>query len=135
MADYPYVSGVTLFGSETTDSVFPVFCDHTHLYSFYYDTVLPANTADSDTDLNVWGWTMTGFPGLCTYTDWSAFDRTLKEGHNVAVFSDEFAWFCGWYAEYEWSGTGDVFFEIHSMDAVAKAATSFALVALSALYL
>jgi len=38
---YPYVSGIYMYGEDTISSSYPVYCDHYHLYSFYYDTVTP----------------------------------------------------------------------------------------------
>ena len=70
--DYPFAGGVVIYGKATTSSDYPAYCDHYHLYSFYYETVTPASTSDFTTDLNVWGFTMTGFPGACSYVDWLA---------------------------------------------------------------
>ena len=135
MTSYAFTSGVSLKGMDTTGAKYPVFCDHTHLYSFFYDSVTPADSSDSDTDLDVWAWSMTGFSGFCNYYDWSAVDMPVKEGKPKKSVSDSFTTWCGYYTLYEWSGNGDVFWEIHSMDAVVKAAGSLAVIALASLYL
>ena len=111
-----------------------MFCDHTHLHSFYYDTITSA-ADDAATDLNVWAWTMTGFTGICNYYDWAAMNIHIKSGKNMKVQGDQPSIHCGYYVDYEWSGKGDVFFEIHSMNAFTKATSSFILIALSTLLL
>jgi len=135
MSEYPFVSGVYMYGEDTISSSYPVYCDHYHLYSFYFNGVAPQGTADWTTDLSVWGWTMTGFPNMCSYVDWSAISYPLIEGIDVATNGDQIAGTCGYYTEYEWSGYDDVWFEIHSMNALSKTVSAFALVAVSALFL
>jgi len=135
MNDYPYTSGVVIYGEDTINTSYPTYCDHYHLYSFYFDNVTPAGTSDTALDLDVHGWTMIGFPGMCTYTDWAAIDYPLIEDVDVATTGDQFAMTCGYYVQYEWSGYDDVYFEIDSMNAIARTVSAFALVAVSALFL
>jgi len=135
MDSYPYNSGVVIYGEDTIDTDYPTYCDHYHLYSFYFDTITPQGSSDSELDLDVHGWTMIGFPGMCTYTEWAAIDYPLIEGVDVATTGDQFAMTCGYYVQYEWSGYDDVYFEITSMNAVGSAVTAFALVAVSSLLL
>jgi len=78
---------------------------------------------------------MTGFPNMCTYTDWSAVSYPILENVNTLTTGDSMAVSCGYYTEYEWSGYGDVYFEINSMNALARTVSAFALVAVSALLL
>jgi len=78
---------------------------------------------------------MIGFPGMCSYTDWAAIDYPLIEGIDVATTGDQFAMTCGYYTEYEWSGYGDLYFEIASMNALTSTVSAFAMVAVSALFL
>lgn len=78
--ELPVRSGITMFGLDTIDSSWPAYCDHYHLYSFGYDSVTPASESDLSTDLSVWGWSMIGFPGLCSYTDWLAISTPVVEG-------------------------------------------------------
>lgn len=35
--DFPVATGVTLYGKNTIDTNYSVFCDKYHLYTFYYD--------------------------------------------------------------------------------------------------
>ena len=135
MDAYPFVSGVVIYGEDEINTSYPTYCDHYHLYSFYYNNVTPLGTSDTSLDLSVHGWTMTGFPNACTYVDWSAIDYPLVEDVDVATTGDQFAWTCGYYTEYEWSGYESVYFEIASMNALAKTVTTFALVAVTALLL
>ena len=51
--EFSYDSGILLYGSNKT-SVSSVYCDHSHLYSFFYTNVYAADTAsDSTADLSV----------------------------------------------------------------------------------
>jgi hypothetical protein len=86
--ELPVRSGITMFGLETIDSSWPAYCDHYHLYSFGYDSVTPASESDLSTDLSVWGWSMIGFPGLCTYTDWLAISTPVVAGSIWATTGD-----------------------------------------------
>jgi len=135
MDAYPYTSGISIFGETKLDTSYPTYCDHYHLYSFYYDSVTPQGSTSVASDLDVHGWTMTGFPNMCSYVDWSAIDYPLIEDVDVATTGDQFAWTCGYYVQYEWSGYDDVYFEIDSMNSIARTVSAFALVAVSALFL
>jgi len=135
MDAYPYNSGVVIYGEDTINTSYPTYCDHYHLYSFYFDTVTPEGSSDTALDLDVHGWTMTGFPGMCDYVEWAAIDYPLIEGVDTATTGDQFAMTCGYYTQYEWSGYDDVYFEITSMNAVGSAVSAFSLVAVSALFL
>jgi len=86
--ELPIRSGITLFGLETIDSSWPAYCDHYHLYSFGYDSVTPSSESDLSTDLSVWGWSMIGFPGLCSYTDWLAISTPVVAGSIWATTGD-----------------------------------------------
>jgi len=83
-----------------------VYCDHYHLYSFYYTNINTEESTDSSVDLDVNGWTMTGFPGACTYVDSIAIAYPLIDDVDYGTSGDQFAMTCGYYAEYEWSGEG-----------------------------
>jgi hypothetical protein len=63
---------VVLYGLNTINSSYPAYCDHYHLYSFYFDTITPTSSQDLSTDLSVWAGSMIGFPNACSYTDWAA---------------------------------------------------------------
>ena len=133
---WPYSAGVVIYGTEELDTSYPTYCDHYHLYSFVISDVQPADSADSYAlDFSGHGWTMMGFPGMCDYTDWAAIDYELFEDVVYATTGDQFAMTCGYYSEYEWSGYQSVFFQVDSMNALAKAVSAFALVATSALFL
>jgi len=134
LSELPVRSGITLFGMDTIDSSWPAYCDHYHLYSFGYDTVTPADGGDLATDLSVWGWSMIGFPGLCSYTDWLAISTPVVQGQVWATTGDQFAWTCGYYVEYEWNGNDDVYFEVLSMNAVTKAISTLALATAALLF-
>jgi len=88
MDAYPYSSGVVIYGEDTINTSYPTYCDHYHLYSFYFNNVTPAGSSDSDLDLDVHGWTMIGFPGMCSYTEWAAIDYPLIEDVDVATTGD-----------------------------------------------
>jgi len=126
-----FSSSVVLFG----DSTEAVYCDHYHLYDFTYSNVTPADSTDDVTDMDVWGYTMVGFPNMCTYTDWIAISYPLIEGVTYATTGDMFAMTCGYYTEYNWDGYGDVYFEIDSDNAVIRALSTFALIAIGTLVL
>lgn len=78
---------------------------------------------------------MVGFPNACTYTDWIAISYPLVEDVIYATTGDMFAMTCGYYAEYTWNGYGDVYFEIDSDNAILKAISSFAIIAVGSLFL
>jgi len=40
------------------------------------------------TDLSVWGWSMVGFPNLCSYTDWLAISTPIVAGQIWATTGD-----------------------------------------------
>lgn len=61
-----------MFGMDTLNTAYPVYCDHYHMYSFSYDTVTLSGTVDKATDLIVTGWAMSGVPIMCEYIPWSA---------------------------------------------------------------
>jgi len=101
-----------------------------------YSSVTPGDsTTDSAYDLRVTGYTMQGFPNACGYTDWIALSYPLLEDIKVATSGDEFAWTCGYYVEYEWNGEGDVYFEVESNNAILKAISAFAFLAIGSLLL
>jgi hypothetical protein len=124
---------VTLYGTDTISSSWPAYCDHFHLYSFAYENVQPASSPDISTDLSVWAWSMIGFPGACTYTDWLAISTPVIEGTIWATTGDQFAWTCGYWVEYEWDGYDDATFEIASMNAVVKAVSALGLAAFTSI--
>jgi len=131
--DLTFRSGIYLDGMDTIDSSYPVYCDHYHLYNFGYDTVSPQDEADSDAELLVTGWSMVGFPNLCSYTDWLAIYTPVIEGNLWATSADQFAWTCGYYVQYEWNGNGDVWFEVASENAVTTAISAIALATVGSL--
>lgn len=47
----------------------------------------------------------------------------------VATTGDEFAWTCGYYVEYEWSGYHDVYFEIDTLNAMRNAVSALVIAA------
>jgi len=53
LADYPVRSGLYMYGTDTTSSSWPVYCDYYHLYSFGFEHVTPQGDSDSATDLDV----------------------------------------------------------------------------------
>lgn len=133
LAEYPIRSGVYLNGKDTIDSSWPVYCDHYHLYSFGYETVSPQGNSDDTTDLSVWGWSLIGFPGpdMCSYTDWLSISTELPSESPIATSADQFAFTCGYYAQYEWIGDDDVYFEIVSMNAVINVFSVLSLASLT----
>jgi hypothetical protein len=78
---------------------------------------------------------MVGFPNACTYTDWIARSTPVVVDTVWATTGDQFAWTCGYYAEYEWSGSSMVYFEISTNSALNLLASSVVLTVISALYL
>jgi len=76
-----------MYGTDTIDSSWPVYCDHYHLYSFGYDTITPQGD-DETTSLTVNGWSMVGFPGLCDYTDWLSISSELAPETTIATTGD-----------------------------------------------
>lgn len=88
LTDYNSTSGIYMFGMDTISSSWPVYCDHYHLYSFGYDTVTPQGDSDTTDDLTVAGWSMVGFPGLCSYTDWLAISSEIPSDTTVATTGD-----------------------------------------------
>jgi len=67
-----------MYGTDTIESSWPVYCDHYHLYSFGYESITPQGDDTTD-ELTVNGWSMTGFPGLCDYTDWLSISSELAQ--------------------------------------------------------
>ena len=65
---YPYQIGVLFYGFDNRDSTESAYCDHFHLYSFYYNTITLIGEDDYLTDLVVYGHGMTGFPDACGYS-------------------------------------------------------------------
>lgn len=136
MDAFPFVSGIYMYGENTISSTYPVYCDHHHLYSFFYDTVTPQGNTDLTTDLSVFGKSMVGAsPSTCQYVETVSITHPLGEGVIGYTSADSAVMTCGHFVEYEWSGNSDVWFEIHSMNAIAKTVSVFAFVALSALFL
>jgi len=80
-------SGIYMYGTDTIESSWPVYCDHYHLYSFGYDTITPQGDDTTD-ELTVNGWSMTGFPGLCDYTDWLSISYELAPDTTIATTGD-----------------------------------------------
>jgi hypothetical protein len=78
---------------------------------------------------------MVGFPGACTYTDWIAMSMEVTEDEHISTTGDEFAWTCGYYVEYDWDGEDEVYFEIETDNAITRAVSALAFVALSAFLL
>jgi hypothetical protein len=97
-SSYYYTSGIVLYGLDSINSSWPAYCDHYHLYSFYYDTITPVASSDFTTDLSVWAGSMVGFPNACTYTDWIAISTPVVSDTVWATTGDQFAWTCGYYA-------------------------------------
>jgi len=71
---------------------------------------------------------MVGFPNACSYVSWLGIPSTFEEDAVVKTSGDQFAFTCGYYVTYEWAGSGDLWFEVASMNALAKTvgAISFA---------
>ena len=76
---------------------------------------------------------MVGFPNACSYSDWAGISYPMMSDVEYATTGDQFAWTCGYYVFYEWSGAESVYFEISSMNAIASAFSAFTAVAISAL--
>lgn len=90
-AKYLFRSGVVLFGREKVGSEIPVFCSHSHLYSYKYVKVSPVNDADYEHQhLQVTGWSMSGLPGegTCEYSRWVALNFEIYEGAEMATQAD-----------------------------------------------
>jgi len=77
---------------------------------------------------------MIGFPNLCSYSDGMSMAVPFIESIDVATTGDQFAWTCGYYTQYDWSGYGDVFFEVHSMNAIVSTVTAFVGLTVAALF-
>jgi hypothetical protein len=119
----------------TINSSYYTYCDHYHQYSFYYDTVTPASSTDSTADLSVMGWSMIGFPGACSYSDGLAIGSTITSDTVWATTGDQFAWTCGYYVTYEWQGYDNVYFELHTNNAMKAFISALSLTILSSIYL
>lgn len=79
---------------------------------------------------------MTGLNvATCYYVDSVSVSVPFIPSFDYTTSGDAAAITCGYYVEYEWSGDNDVWFEIHSMNAIARTVSAFALVAVSALLL
>lgn len=109
MSSYPFTSSVYLYGLASLSSTYPVYCDHTHLYSFYFDNVTPVvsttstvtYSGDSASDLVVWASTMIGgFPDICSYYDYSGISYPIVEGEILKTTGDQMAGTCGYYTQY-----------------------------------
>lgn len=111
--------------------MYPVYCDHTHLYSFYYDTVTPLESSDATTDLAVTAGSMIGFPGACIYDANVDIISDVAEDTIVATTGDRAAWTCGYYTTYQWNGNGDLFFIIHTANAILNTCSLLTLVTLT----
>lgn len=120
---------------DTINSSYPAFCDHYFLYSFYYDNVTPVSSSDFALELEVWLFSMIGFPDLCTYSDALAISTFGLEDTVYATTGDQFAWTCGYYTTFEWNGDDDVEFQVHSMNAISNTLSALTLAALTAFYL
>jgi len=129
VGSFTFNNAVLLYGEDTVGTSYPIYCDHSHLYDFYYDTVTPMGTSDVNSDLAVTAHSMIGFPGLCSYSDGIAISSDVTEGVKVATTGDEFAWTCGYYVEYEWSGLDDVYFEVDTLNAVRNAVSAMVVAA------
>jgi len=105
-----------------------------HLYSFMYDNVTPLGNEDKD-DFWVMGTSMVGFPGKgwCSPGGWWGIDSVMEEGVEYATTGDQFAWTCGYVVHYWWPGDESIYWEMHTQNAVTKAASAFIVAALAAL--
>ena len=88
VGSYPFASGVVLYGLTTVSSSWPIFCDHFHLYSFYYSLVTPQGASDAKSDLEVWGASMIGFPDACNYNADLAIPSEITEDTVFATTGD-----------------------------------------------
>lgn len=88
LTDLPIVNGIVLYGLDTIDSSYPAYCDHYHLYSFGFDSVTPQGSSDSSSDLTVMGWSMIGFPGLCSYSSGLGISSEFSAGAEIATTGD-----------------------------------------------
>jgi hypothetical protein len=86
--DYRWISGTTLFGTNKTFSDFPIFCDHYHTHSFFYDKVTRSSEDDTFFDFQVRVSTMTGFTGACDYHDWTTMTYYLEPDTDMKVQGD-----------------------------------------------
>jgi len=138
LPNYEYVTGVYLVGKDTTkDLGHQVYCDHVHLYSFYYTNVTPMKDTDWALRLSAWGFSYTGQagPGMCVWNPLSFQTSPFLQDNVVPTWGDGSGLYCGYKVNFDWEGDGDVWFEIHSNNALVKAASAFFLVALGALLL
>lgn len=122
---WPYTSGVVLYGLKTQNSTKATYCDHSHLYSFTYDTIIKASKVDQEQTLDVFGWNMVGIPNLCSVSDLTSVGFPIEEGEVYETSHDTFAMICGYYLQYEWQGNRNVFFEIKNNDGVGLLGISF----------
>jgi hypothetical protein len=76
---------------------------------------------------------MVGFPNLCSDGGDFSIYSPLIEDVAVATSADQFAWTCGYYAQYEWDGSGDLWFEVGSDNAVTTAISAIALATVGSL--
>lgn len=116
-----------MYGLDTINSAWGAYCDHFHLYSWYYDNVVPQTASDSTDLLSVWAASMIGFPDACSYTDWLAIKTPVDVQTIMATTGDQFAWTCGFYVTIEWTGKDDVYFEIYTGNALNMLVSSLVL--------
>jgi len=126
-------AAICLFGTDKTIE-YSTWCDHTHLYSFLYGNAKAMGSSDSlESDLYIHTISMIGFPNACSFDETFGIHYELELGTEYATTGDQFAWTCGWYVAMDWSGMGDLYIESWTMNALAKAATGFAIAATSTL--
>lgn len=81
MDKYYFVSGVTLFGSDTTGTA--ASCYHTHLYSFFYSAVTPQGVSDWVTDLVVSADVLVGSKGVCVSSNSVAYTTGVSNDYTT----------------------------------------------------
>jgi len=107
--DYIKVA-IGISGSDRSLEGLPIWCDHTHLYSFFYGNAKAIKSSDSlDDNLYIHTISMIGFPNACSFDETFGIHYELELGTEYATTGDQFAWTCGWYVAMDWSGYGDLY--------------------------
>lgn len=84
----PFTSAINFWGLDDIGTSDPVYCDHYHLYTFNYLSAEPVSSDDSADDLWLYGISMIGFPGACSF-DWTfGIHSDLELGTEYATTGD-----------------------------------------------
>ncbi len=109
-----------------------VWCDHLHLYSFYYEDVTPWGYDDYSSYLTVKYWEADASVVSFDSSDTNFY--YLYEGDELNTMGDTFTFTASYYAYYLWEGYDGVFFILNSNNAIYRALESFALLGLASFY-